>query len=96
VAQPVRTALIRVAQELVTNSTRHANSSVLRLSLRHTETDWILRGADDGVGTDRVCAGYGLSGIRERVEGLGGRLTIETSSGHGFAVTVAIPKTAAA
>lgn len=94
VPQPARLALVRVAQEIVTNTTKHAHASTLRLSLRNADHAWVLRGEDDGTGAARVCAGHGLSGMRERIEGLRGTLTIETSPGRGFIVTAAIPKAA--
>jgi signal transduction histidine kinase len=91
--QHVGHALLRVAQEIVTNTTKHAGATTLRLALRANEDGWTLEGQDDGKGAARVCAGHGLSGIYERIEGLGGRLTIDTSPGCGFTVTAMVPRT---
>jgi len=87
-------ALLRVAQEIVTNAAKHANASVVRLALRASPGTWTLEGRDDGVGCARVCAGFGLSTMRERLEHLGGALDIATSPGRGFAVTATVPREA--
>ena len=92
--QDVSLALLRVAQEIVTNTTKHAGATTLRLVLHASEHLWTLEGRDDGAGAARVCAGHGLSGMRERIEQLGGTLTIDTSPGRGFAVTAVVPRAA--
>ncbi|MEO5760781.1 MAG: sensor histidine kinase [Vicinamibacteria bacterium] len=84
-------AFARVAQEIVTNATKHARASHVRLELRATGHDWVLAGKDDGKGSDVVRSGHGLSGMRERVEGLGGCLKIETRPGAGFGVIASVP-----
>ncbi|MBI5086253.1 MAG: sensor histidine kinase [Acidobacteria bacterium] len=94
VPQDVSLALLRVAQEIVTNTVKHARAATLRLTLRAGEHGWTLEGRDDGAGAGRVCPGHGLSGMRERIQGLGGTLTIDTSPGGGFAVTAFVPRTA--
>src|SRR5207302_2016502 len=50
-----------------------------------------LRARDDGRGADEVRAGNGLRGLRERVEGAGGALTVETRPGAGFSVRATLP-----
>lgn len=85
-------ALTRVAQEIVTNTTKHARASTLRLILHDRSDTVVLEGRDDGQGATRLCAGHGISGMRERIEGLGGTLAIETAPGRGFCVTAVLPK----
>lgn len=85
-------ALGRVAQEMVTNATRHSGADTLKLRLSATDNLWTLEGRDDGVGTDTLRPGHGLSGMRERIEGLGGTLVIDTDARHGFAISATIPR----
>ena len=87
----VALALTRVAQEIVTNATKHSRGTRVSLALRVSEAGWILEGRDDGVGMEALRSGHGLSGMRERVEGVGGVLKIVTQSGQGFAVTASVP-----
>lgn len=90
----VASAFVRVAQEIVTNAIKHSQASTLRLTLRASETDWALEGRDDGVGADAVRTGNGLSGMRERVEGIGGGVRLDTRPGGGFAVIATVPMSA--
>jgi signal transduction histidine kinase len=89
----VALALTRVAQEVVTNATKHSKAATLKLTLRAGDTAWTFEGRDDGVGTDTLRSGHGLSGMRERIEGIGGTLSIDTHVGRGFAVTATVPRT---
>ena len=88
----VALALGRVAQEMVTNATRHSGAGALKLTLSATESLWTLEGRDDGVGADALRPGHGLSGMRERVEGVGGTLEIDTGARRGFAIRAMVPR----
>ena len=95
--------LYRIAQEAITNAAKHAEASevMLRLTMRDTcsvaadgarldEIELIVK--DDGRASERaVKSGMGLLGMRERVAGLGGRLTFEARPGQGAALRVVIP-----
>ena len=81
-------ALLRCAQEAVTNARRHADASRIEISLAG-ET---LRVRDDGRGMTDAVPGSGLRGMRERVEALGGTLDIAPAPGGGTEVRVAIPR----
>ncbi len=87
----VQEALYRAAQEGLTNIHKHAHAqaAVLRLAYRPTSVGLEVR--DDGCGLDGTEGGFGLVGIRERVEGLGGSLTVESKPGTGVAVRVELP-----
>lgn len=78
-------ALLRAAQELVTNARKHANASHIRIELDHAE----LRVRDDGTGGP-IAEGFGLRGIRERLEALQGSLEIQSQPG-GTLVRVHLP-----
>jgi signal transduction histidine kinase len=81
----VAEAIWRVAQEALANVEKHARAQHTELRLELPPQWAILRVADDGVGlppnAERQPGHYGLRGSRERVEGLGGTLTLEASKG---------------
>jgi signal transduction histidine kinase len=85
-------ALFRCAQECVTNTIRHAAADKVVIRLIGTPTHYEFQARDDGRGTAAVNAGNGLTGIRERIEELGGLLEIATAPGAGFAVLVKVPR----
>ena len=85
-------ALIRCAQEAVTNAIRHANASNLWLQVTAHEDGVRLVVHDDGnASMVAPSTGSGLVGMRERVECLGGRLAVRTDAGHGFTVDAWLP-----
>ncbi len=87
----------RVVQECLTNITRHANAKRTEIEVRigkngYGMTQLEISVVDDGIGFDPARAeGFGLSGMRERVEGLGGTMEIQSSPGKGAHVLVALP-----
>ncbi len=93
VLQPPETAqaLVRSAQEIITNTRRHARAHNLWLALQADASGVRLDSRDDGEGAERFTLGYGLSGIRERFEQLGGRIDFESARGSGFRVAGWIP-----
>ena len=91
--QPPDTAqtLMRSAQEIITNTLRHAGARNLWLSLE-AEADGVrLIGRDDGRGAERFSLGYGLIGLRERFEQQGGEIAFESGRGRGFKISGWIP-----
>ena len=88
---PTAQTLLRVIQEVVTNSIRHSGARHLRLSFSQ-DGNWIrLVARDDGAGSDNVVFGSGLKGMRERVEDSGGELEVASAAGRGFEVRLALP-----
>jgi signal transduction histidine kinase len=83
--------LIRSAQEIITNTLRHAKATNLWLALRVDQEGLWLEGRDDGQGTDRLNLGHGLTGLKERFDALGGHVAFESGSGAGFRVTGWLP-----
>lgn len=83
--------LLRCAQELITNTVRHAQASNLWISLLEGDDGLILKARDDGRGAPNLIPGNGISGMRERLRELGGRLDIATRPGAGFQVKAWIP-----
>ena len=84
--------LLRCSQEIVTNAAKHAGAENLWLALARDGEAIELRGRDDGRGANGFQPGRGLTGMRERLEQAGGRLTVETGPGRGFAVTARVPE----
>ena len=91
-AEPLRTDIYRVLQELLNNVARHSAARSVRVSLTQTRATLCLRVSDDGHGMapERETSGHGLTGIRERMARHDGRLTI-ASAADGTAVTITLP-----
>jgi len=84
--------LYRTAQEALTNVDKHAKATRVDVLLDYTrEHSVLLKVEDYGVGADKVRTGFGLSGIRERVQLLRGEVEIETAVGRGFCLEVKLP-----
>ena len=99
----INIAVYRVAQEALTNVTRHAHANRVRLGLaRHRANDGAgdlrLTITDDGRGMDttRTTHGLGLLGASERAAALGGELTVESAPGAGVRLSLRVPLPAAA
>ena len=90
----LETALYRITQEGLTNVVKHAQAKEARVLLAPTGESVLLVIADDGRGFDldlSVPRGFGIDGMRERVQLLGGKLAIESSSGGNTSLTVEVP-----
>lgn len=83
--------LLRCAQEVITNSVKHAEARNLWLRL-FLEGDRVeLRARDDGKGVEEFVPGNGLVGMQERLKDMGGSLDVITASGKGFALRAWAP-----
>ncbi|MFQ5671326.1 MAG: sensor histidine kinase [Acidobacteriota bacterium] len=89
-------ALLRCAQEIITNAIRHARAQNLWLEMRKTPDGITLTARDDGRGARAVRPGSGLKGMRERLEEVGGRLKLAAAPQEGFRVDVWLPLRGAA
>ncbi len=91
----VETALYRVVQEAMTNVVRHARATRVDVLAERRGDRVMVMIEDDGVGfePDQVQRGdhFGLLGLRERAEALGGTLTVESAPGAGTTVVVEVP-----
>ena len=85
--------LLRIGQEVLTNVLRHAQASEFNAQIAFDEKEIRLRLRDNGIGFDPVGRhdGFGLQGMRERVEAMGGQLTIQSAPGEGTAVYLVLP-----
>ncbi|WP_395376615.1 sensor histidine kinase [Marinicella sp. W31] len=73
--------ILRCAQELITNTMKHAQAKQMWLRLERTGKAIILIVRDDGIGLKNVHEGNGLTGIRERVKQCSGEVEFESSEG---------------
>ncbi len=87
-------AVFRIVQESLDNVARHAKAAKVTVSLSVTPDHLSLSIVDDGVGmTDKGNGpGFGLRGIRERVDAFGGALRINSGYGGGTALSIHIPQ----
>lgn len=89
-------AAFRVAQEAITNATRHAHASAIDVVVRWTRDALRLEVRDDGRGMeDQPGAGHGLVGMRERIALYGGELDVGPGAAGGVVVRATFPREAA-
>jgi signal transduction histidine kinase len=89
----LETAIYRIVQEALTNATKHGQAKRAVVEVHEDERNVRVAVRDDGHGFDPVdkSAGFGLPGMRERAELLGGALTIESAPGKGTTVLALLP-----
>jgi signal transduction histidine kinase len=93
----VELALYRMSQEALTNIARHAHARSAHISLVNRGFETVLEISDDGHGfvkrnrEDRE-GGYGLLGMRQRIAGVSGEISVETGV-KGSKITVTVPLT---
>jgi len=82
--------LLRIGQEVLTNALRHASATTFYASLSFVPGGFTLELRDDGRGFDLAgnYEGFGLTGIRERVEDMAGHLHLRSAPGQGTVVKI--------
>jgi len=85
--------LLRIGQEVLTNVLRHAQASQFKARLAFEKEAIRLDLCDNGKGFDlaRRHDGFGLQGIKERAQAMGGRLTMRSDNNAGTAVSIELP-----
>jgi len=85
--------ILRIGQEVLTNALRHSRASKLDVLLVFDDREIRLNMRDNGCGFDPAgkYAGFGLRGMAERAEEMGGQLSIQSSSGAGTTISVFLP-----
>ncbi len=89
--------LLRIFQEAMANAVKHASARTIEVELRYDLDYLVLCVRDDGSGfdTERVIplavGHYGLTGMRERAERIGGKLTLKSKLGQGTELLVKVP-----
>jgi len=95
----LRGLLFQSARELIMNALKHAGPCSIRVIVADTADGIRIRVQDNGRGFDPARkksrdtkkGGFGLFSVRERVEGMGGQLAIESAPGQGVTATIALP-----
>ena len=95
----VRVVLFRAIREVLQNIVKHAHAQRVSVSVRRQGEMILVEVQDDGVGLDiekvlSICdvdKGFGLFDVRERLDYLGGSLTIRSEPGHGTTVVLGAP-----
>jgi signal transduction histidine kinase len=94
----VELALYRVAQEALNNVVRHAGASQASVVLLRTSSEITLLVEDDGCGFEvtsrprcRGPGGLGITGMQERIQLVGGRLTVDSAKDRGTSVRATVP-----
>jgi two-component system, NarL family, sensor histidine kinase DevS len=89
----VESTVYRLVQEALTNVAKHARADRAWVSVAETPAGVEVSVRDDGIGFDarNASGGYGLLGMRERVELAGGKLEIQSTPGEGSSVLALVP-----
>ncbi len=82
--------IFRIVQEGMTNAFRHGMATKIRISFWNTPSSLQVTIHDNGIGAVTVVEGIGIAGMKERLESIGGTLTVE-SAVDGFKVKALIP-----
>ena len=90
-SEQVEGAAYFVASEALTNAAKHSHAGEVRLAAWREERLLVLEVSDDGIGGAAAGGGSGLRGLADRVEALGGRLTVSSPPGRGTTLRAEIP-----
>jgi signal transduction histidine kinase len=89
--EPVETAVYYVVSEALANTTKHARASEARVTVTSDTATVHATVSDDGAGGASPSRGSGLIGLIDRVEALGGKLTLESPVGQGTVISIELP-----
>lgn len=88
----IELTLYRAVQESLTNVRKHAHATHIALTLDYNQTTHVdLTVQDNGRGAQETENGFGLLGLKERIQLLDGQLNIETAPDAGFTLHISIP-----
>lgn len=83
--------LTRIIQEAFTNSIRHGQATQIQIQFWEFPDELTMTVTDNGIGGSVVIKGIGLAGMEERLDAIGGRLSVSFPPDGGFRLTVTIP-----
>jgi signal transduction histidine kinase len=83
--------VLRCVQEIVTNALKHSRATNLWITISQADGAITVDARDDGQGASEVRAGHGLSGMRARLEEMGGTLRVAAEPARAFAVSAWLP-----
>jgi signal transduction histidine kinase len=90
-AEPVEIAAYYAVSEALTNTAKHARASAVEVEVATGEGVLRVRVRDDGCGGADFSRGSGLTGLRDRVEAFGGRISLRSPPGGGTALEITLP-----
>ena len=92
---PVEAALYFCCMEAVQNAAKHSGAGEVRVRFSGDSDRWRLVISDDGAGFDQAqgAAGVGLLNMRDRLDAVGGTVTVRSQPGRGTTVTAVVPRT---
>ncbi len=90
-AEPVEVTAYYVVSEALANAAKHSNASLVNVAVEATDEGLRLSVTDDGVGGADPARGSGLAGLTDRVEALGGTLTVRSTREEGTHLAVDVP-----
>jgi signal transduction histidine kinase len=91
VARAAEAAIYFTVAEALTNVAKHSQATLVSVRVGVEGGEIIARVADDGVGGARVTAGSGLRGLYDRLDAIGGTLTVDSPTGEGTTICARIP-----
>jgi signal transduction histidine kinase len=89
--EPVEVGAYYVVSEMITNAAKHARASVVAVDADASGGMLRLRVRDDGIGGADPVRGSGLTGRKDRIEALGGNISLHSPRGGGTAVSCELP-----
>jgi signal transduction histidine kinase len=89
--QPAEVAAYYVVAEALTNVAKYARASKASVTIARSSGALFIDVADNGLGGADPSAGSGLCGLAERVQALGGRLSVSSPTGQGTSIAAVIP-----
>jgi signal transduction histidine kinase len=90
-SENVEAAGYYVASEAITNVAKHAQATVIDMRVDGCDGALMLSISDDGIGGADPSRGSGIIGLKDRVEALGGKISVLSPPGHGTALHVQLP-----
>lgn len=80
--------LYRIVQEFLSNSAKHGKATKINIFMHFSDDDLIVTMQDNGIGTNKINMGMGLTSLSERVGELGGKVSYESQEGKGFLLRI--------
>lgn len=80
--------IYRIIQEFLSNSAKHGKADKVNIFMNFNDNDLIITLQDNGIGTNNIIPGMGLTSLVERVNEIGGKSSYESKAGQGFFLRV--------
>ena len=90
-APQAETAIWYACAEAITNAVKHSGARRIVVSVRERAGDLVAEVDDDGIGGADITAGGGLAGLVDRLDAVGGGLSLSSSPGRGTRLTMSVP-----